>query len=78
VNSVCPGIVNSDIGRVIAGRSGFMKIGVPLYMRILGKSTDSGARAYVNAARTPVEEHVSENLDLYTMAESMNNIDGVR
>ncbi|KAI9692845.1 MAG: hypothetical protein M1822_004839 [Bathelium mastoideum] len=57
VNSVCPGLVKTDIGRAIAGQSWYMQIIVYLYMAILGKSPDFGARFYVAAACRSKKEH---------------------
>jgi NAD(P)-dependent dehydrogenase (short-subunit alcohol dehydrogenase family) len=57
VNSVCPGLVHTDIGRAIANQSRLMKIVVPVYLSILGKSPDYGARFYVTAALRSKEEH---------------------
>lgn len=53
-------MVRSDIGRAVGDQSWFMKILVGVYMGILGKSTEYGARHYINAALRPKEEHVSE------------------
>lgn len=61
VNPVCPGLVISSLGRSIAQRSALMKLAVPVYAFILGKSADYGARFYLKAARTPENEHVSRN-----------------
>ncbi|KAI1826993.1 hypothetical protein F4861DRAFT_494685 [Xylaria intraflava] len=57
VNSTCPGVVRTDIGRTIAQSSWFMRFAVPAYLRVLGKSTDYGARFYVRAALKPIESH---------------------
>jgi hypothetical protein len=53
-------MVRTDIGRAVVDQAWFMKILVAVYMDVLGKSTDNGARHYVNAALRPKEEHVSE------------------
>jgi hypothetical protein len=36
-----------------------MKVVIPLYLGILGKSADYGARFYVTAALTSQDQHVS-------------------
>lgn len=60
VNSVCPGMVNTDVARSFAGQNWFMNILVWVYMSSSGKPPDYGARHYVKAALRPKEEHVSE------------------
>ncbi|KAI1110621.1 hypothetical protein F5Y14DRAFT_345533 [Nemania sp. NC0429] len=57
VNSICPGLVNTNIGHSISQTSLAMKVGVPVYLKILGKSPDSGARFCVAAALKPSESH---------------------
>ncbi|KAI0403550.1 hypothetical protein F4802DRAFT_570879 [Xylaria palmicola] len=57
VNSICPGIVNTNIGHSISQTSLAMKVGVQIYMKILGKSPDSGARFCVAAALKPSSSH---------------------
>jgi hypothetical protein len=59
VNSVCPGLVYTDIARTIANQSLLMRVAVPLYMSILSKSTNYGARFYIAAGRTSKDQHVS-------------------
>ncbi|KAH8805422.1 putative short chain dehydrogenase/ reductase [Xylogone sp. PMI_703] len=59
VNSVCPGLVYTDIARTIVSQSLLMKLGVPLYLGGLGKSADYGARFYVSASLTSKQEHAS-------------------
>ena len=59
VNSVCPGMVKTDIGRHIASRSWFHALCVWVTLLITAKSADSGARICVTAALKPKENHVS-------------------
>jgi len=59
VNSLCPGLVNSEISRYIANQSWYARLLTPLYMTIGGKSTDMGARFYVRAAMRDEKDHVS-------------------
>lgn len=62
VNTVCPGLVSTDLGRSIAKISKLMQVVVPIHTGLLGKSADYGARFYVTAARTSENEHVSWSL----------------
>lgn len=57
INTVCPGLVHSDIGRSIANVSWKTRLFVFVYLNALGKTTDYGARLYLTAARTPPQEH---------------------
>lgn len=66
MNTVCPGLVNSEIGRSIAKLSWWMKLFVMVYLNTLGKSTDYGARMYVAAACTPPQEDGKFLVSLYT------------
>lgn len=59
VNSVCPGMVKTDIGRTVADQAWYMKALVWVYMTVTGKPPEYGARHYVKAAVRPKEEHVS-------------------
>ncbi|KAI8932963.1 hypothetical protein NX059_010432 [Plenodomus lindquistii] len=58
VNTVCPGLVNTDLGRSVTKMSWMMQLFVPLYFSLLGKSADYGARTYLLAALTTEAEHV--------------------
>lgn len=57
VNSVCPGLVNTEIGRSIADQSWYMRLVTPFYLAIGGKSPDMGARFYVKAAMREEKDH---------------------
>jgi hypothetical protein len=59
INTVCPGLVSSDLGRSIVKMSKLMQVLVPVHTGFLGKSADFGARLYISAARTSRGEHVS-------------------
>jgi NAD(P)-dependent dehydrogenase (short-subunit alcohol dehydrogenase family) len=59
VNTVCPGLVNTDIGRNVVRQSLLLRVFVPLWLGSLGMSADFGARIYVAAAVTREHEHVS-------------------
>lgn len=67
INSVCPGMVRTDIGRAVVDQGWVMKILVTAYMGVLGKSVEHGARHYVNAALRPKEEHVREGYAFHAM-----------
>lgn len=62
VNSVCPGMVKTDIGRNVGDQGWFMRVLVWGYLSISGKPPGYGARHYVQAALRPREEHVSKGL----------------
>ncbi|KAJ5496621.1 NAD(P)-binding protein [Penicillium fimorum] len=66
VNTVCPGLVYTDLGRSIAKMSRLMQLLVPIHTGILGKSADYGARFYVKAARTSKHEHGKYIQSLFT------------
>ncbi|KAJ8105588.1 hypothetical protein ONZ43_g7371 [Nemania bipapillata] len=57
VNSVCPGMVKTDIGRLIAVRSWFHELSVWLTLLITAKTAESGSRICVMAALKPKENH---------------------
>ncbi|KAF3764374.1 putative short chain dehydrogenase/ reductase [Cryphonectria parasitica EP155] len=57
VNSVCPGLVSTDLPRSLVQRSWRVRALVFIYLGCLGKSADYGARLYVRAALTPREDH---------------------
>ncbi|KAL1857093.1 hypothetical protein Daus18300_010436 [Diaporthe australafricana] len=57
LNSVCPGMVYTDIGRQISSRSWFHALIVWLTLVITAKTADSGARICVQAALKPKENH---------------------
>jgi hypothetical protein len=59
VNTVCPGLVSTNLGRAVSKLSWKMRLFVPIYFNVLGKSADYGARSYLIAARTSEDEHVS-------------------
>ncbi|KAK2609480.1 hypothetical protein N8I77_002977 [Diaporthe amygdali] len=57
INSVCPGMVKTNIGHTVADQTWIMKLLVSLYMSLGGKPPDYGARHYITAALRPKEEH---------------------
>lgn len=59
VNSVCPGMVNTDIGRQIASKTWFHALCLWITLLIMAKSADLGSRICVLAALKPNENHVS-------------------
>ncbi|RAK74302.1 putative short chain dehydrogenase/ reductase [Aspergillus fijiensis CBS 313.89] len=66
VNTVCPGLVSTSLGRSMAESSRWLKVLVPIHQRLLGKSADFGARFYVKAARTSIDEHGKYIQSLFT------------
>jgi hypothetical protein len=52
VNSVCSGLVYTDIARSIVSSSALMNVVLTLYLGRLGKSADYGAGFYVTSALT--------------------------
>ena len=59
VNSVCPGMVRTDIGRHIESRSWFHALCVWATLIVTAKTADSGSRICIMAALKPKETHVS-------------------
>ncbi|KAK3385759.1 hypothetical protein B0H63DRAFT_473543 [Podospora didyma] len=59
VNSVCPGMVKTEIGANIASRSWFHALVTYFVLFVTAKTADSGARILVQAAQKPKENHVS-------------------
>lgn len=59
INSVCPGMVHTDIGRQIASRSRIHALLVYLTLVVTAKTPNSGARIILQAALKPKENHVS-------------------
>ncbi|KAI1664106.1 hypothetical protein L13192_12047 [Pyrenophora tritici-repentis] len=57
VNTVCPGLVNTDLGRSVTKLSWTMQLFVPAYFSLLGKTADYGARSYLIAALTSENAH---------------------
>lgn len=57
VNSVCPGLVHTEIGRAIAGQSWYMRMLTRAYLSVGGKSPEMGARFYVLAAMRDERDH---------------------
>ncbi|KAH6843287.1 hypothetical protein B0I37DRAFT_314540 [Chaetomium sp. MPI-CAGE-AT-0009] len=58
VNSVCPGMVKTEIGQHIASRSWFHALCTYVVLFITAKTADSGSRICVMAALKPKENHV--------------------
>ncbi|KAF5025545.1 hypothetical protein F66182_2353 [Fusarium sp. NRRL 66182] len=66
VNSVCPGLVHTNIARDISSHSWQMKLAVNLFFATLGKSADYGSRFYVAATQTTADEHGKFIVSLYS------------
>ncbi|PQE21035.1 short-chain dehydrogenase reductase family protein [Rutstroemia sp. NJR-2017a WRK4] len=65
VNSICPGMVHTDLGRGY-GTNYAMSIAVNLFGYLACKTTEGGARTYVRAALTPPSEHGRHYTDYQT------------
>lgn len=63
VNAICPGIVKTDITRD-AGTV------ASIFVNILGKSPEYGARALIRAGLTTEAEHVSDYTGLRRISDS--------
>jgi NAD(P)-dependent dehydrogenase (short-subunit alcohol dehydrogenase family) len=59
VNSVCPGLVHSDIARDIVAQSWGLTFITRSFLGAFGQSTDYGSRVYLRAANSSPEDHVS-------------------
>ncbi|GAW25411.1 putative short-chain dehydrogenase reductase family protein [Rosellinia necatrix] len=57
VNSLCPGLVRTDIGRSVATRSRLTRLVVYIHLAIFGKTPDHGARICTTVALKPKENH---------------------
>ncbi|KAI1173655.1 hypothetical protein F4777DRAFT_557149 [Nemania sp. FL0916] len=57
VNSLCPGYVRTNIGRNIAARSWIMGILVNIYLAVIGKTPEHGARICTTVALKSEEHH---------------------
>ncbi|TEY62503.1 hypothetical protein BOTCAL_0161g00200 [Botryotinia calthae] len=73
VNSICPGMVKSDLGReyntgVVIG------IMINLWMSLACKTTEGGARTYVLAALTPSSEHGAHYTNYETEENYKNSV----
>ncbi|CAJ2505601.1 Uu.00g129950.m01.CDS01 [Anthostomella pinea] len=71
VNSVCPGIVYTDIASPKAHEPLLRQLVVRLFMTLIGKKPEYGARFYVKAALKTPEEHG-------TFVESLDTEEGYR
>lgn len=72
INTVCPGLVSTDIARSITKKSTLMRLVVPVYLGVLGKSANYGARFYVSAALEPKANHVRVDGAQKTMIHYLN------
>ncbi|KAI0198160.1 hypothetical protein F4808DRAFT_265218 [Astrocystis sublimbata] len=57
INSICPGMVKTEIGRHICERSWIHSLATYLVLLITAKTADSGSRICVTAALKPKESH---------------------
>ncbi|KAI3393359.1 hypothetical protein diail_4397, partial [Diaporthe ilicicola] len=59
VTSVCPGPVKTELSRSMQENSALAKVAAPIFMTMIGKSPDYGARTYLAGALAGPAEHVS-------------------
>lgn len=59
LTSVCPGPVKTELSRSMQENSIIAKIAAPLFMSLVGKSPDYGARIYITGALAGPKDHVS-------------------
>lgn len=57
VNTMCPGVCKSDLGRQYSEKGILMSVAVSFFSTAVAKSTESGARTMILAAMTGPEEH---------------------
>jgi NAD(P)-dependent dehydrogenase (short-subunit alcohol dehydrogenase family) len=57
VNSACPGLCKSDLGRSVASRPLIIRFIVWLFLSIFARSADHGSRSYVSAVQRGVDGH---------------------
>ena len=57
VNSTCPGLCKSDLGRAVAGRPIIIRFLIWLFLAIFARSADHGSRNYVTAVQRGVDGH---------------------
>lgn len=60
MTSVCPGAVKTELSRSMQENSVLARIVAPLYMAMIAKSPDYGARIYLAGALAGPAEHVSQ------------------
>ncbi|KAF4632902.1 hypothetical protein G7Y89_g5222 [Cudoniella acicularis] len=73
INTLCPGLVQTNITRDVSNQPLLTKITVSLYFKILAKSPNYGARSYVNAVLKPQEEHGKFLIGAFTEEEYRND-----
>lgn len=59
LTSVCPGPVKTELSRSMQENSVVARIAAPVFMTMIGKSPDYGARIYITGALAGPKDHVS-------------------
>lgn len=59
LTSVCPGAVKTELSRSMQENSVVARIAAPIFMNLVGKSPDYGARIYLTGALAEPKDHVS-------------------
>jgi NAD(P)-dependent dehydrogenase (short-subunit alcohol dehydrogenase family) len=57
INTMCPGLCKSDLGRAYSNKNILYKIGAWLFYALIGKTTEAGARTFVLASMTGPIDH---------------------
>lgn len=57
VNTMCPGLVKTDLSRGYAEKSAAFAVGIVVFAGTFSKSPENGARTYMAAATTKESEH---------------------
>ncbi|KAI1652095.1 NAD(P)-binding protein [Daldinia loculata] len=57
INTMCPGIVKSDLPRQFIDQGAGYRISIAIYLGIFGKTPENGARTYVATGLTEESEH---------------------
>lgn len=63
VTSVCPGPVKTELSRSMQENSFVARIAAPIFMNLVGKSPDYGARIYLTGALAEPADHVRHTMD---------------
>lgn len=70
---MCPGAVKTELSRSMQENSFVARIAAPIFMNLVGKSPDYGARIYLTGALAGPKDHVS-----YQTAQEGSGSGGIR
>lgn len=74
VNSLCPGLVRTDLIRSVVKHSLLMSYLVPLYFAMLSKSPEYGVRLYAIAGCSAPQDHGRFFISLFNNAEYQKQV----